>query len=289
MALKDIISNAELKDDATIKIGDQEYNVGELRAELSAPPEGYIPRAEFDRQAAQMGEMTQSVQALLAAAAKQTDAAPGDAPTRQDPKSMLREALSSLLGSDEYDYEADKYVGPAMKKAREQARDESLKGFDERFNPVKEKLEKDVTGLTKRLALAEGRAWYRQAKSEIPENPQTKKPYSLQEIAGLAFQHKILDNDGWPDYDAVLDRMTAPKRQQTEIEKAREEGRKEGIRIARDINRQNLIGMPGGRSARIGETKPPIDTSNMSPRQMFDAALGAAVQDPEVMGDVEEA
>ncbi len=290
MALKDIISNAELKDDAEITVGDQTFKVGDLRAELSAPPEGYVPRADYDRQTTQMGEMTQSVQALLAAASKQADIVPGEA-ARQDPKTMLREALSSLLGSDEYDYEADKYVGPAMRKATEKAREESLKGFDERFNPVREKLEKNVDGLTKRLALAEGKTWYRQATraGEIPENPQTKKPYTFQEIASLAFQHKILDNDGWPDYDAVTERLNAPRRQQTEVEKAREEGRREGVRLARENARQNLIGLPGGRSARVGDTKPPIETAGKSANQLFQEALGLAVQDPEVMGQVDEA
>ena len=289
MALKDIISNADLKDDTMLKIGDQEYKLGDLRAELSAPPEGYVPREELDRVTGQMGEMNRNVSALLAAASKQADAAPGE-PVRQDPKTMLREALSSLLGSDEYDYEADKYVGPAMRKARDQARDESLKGFNEQFNPVKEKLEKNVDGLTKRLALSEGKTWYRQASraGEIPENPQTKKPYTFQEIASLAFQHKILDNDGWPDYDAVTERLNAPKRQQTEVEKAREEGRKEGVRLAREGARNNLIGLPGGRSARIGDTKPPIDTAGKTASQLFNEALGLAVADPEIMDQVDE-
>jgi len=237
--------------------------------------------------------MNTSVQALLAAAAKNVDAAPpADPNVRQDPKQMLREALGSLLGSDEYDYEADKYVGPAMKRARDQARDEALKGADEKYNPRLEKIEKEKDGLTKRLALTEGRLWYRQAKKagEIPDNPQTKQPYTLQEIASLAFTNKILDADGWPDYDSVTERLNAPKRQQTEIEKAREEGRREGIRIARERGRSELIGMPGGRSARVGgDNKPAIDTAGKTAGQLFNEALGLAIQDPEIIGALDEA
>jgi hypothetical protein len=87
----------------------------------------------------------------------------------------------------------------------------------------------------------------------------------------------------------VLDRLNAPKRQQTEIEKAREEGRRQMAKEIRDGRRADLISLPGGRSARIGDTKPPIDTAGKTAQQMFAEALGAAVQDPEILGELEEA
>lgn len=291
MALKEILNNPELKDDAELTIGDKTYRAGDLRSELNAPPEGYVPREEYDRTRSGYEQLATSVQALLATAAKNADADTG-AVSRQpsDPKQMLRDALGSLLGEETYNYDADKYVGPAMKLAQERAREEALAKFKEQFEPTKAELEQKVTGLTKRLALDAGRLWYRQAlkANEIPENPQTKKPYSLQEIATMAFQTKALDNDGWPDYDRVLDNITAPQRHQSELERAREEGRREGIRLAREQARNNLIGLPGGRAARIGEAKPAIDTSGKSANQLFAEALGLAVTDPEVMGQVEE-
>lgn len=283
MALKDIISNQELKDDAEIMIGDQKMKVGDLRAEFSSPPSGYVPQTEYDRLAQQHGQLTGTLTSFLNSATAAADKTDG-APPPQDPREVLKSALTELLGDKGYDYDKDQYVGPAMKTAAERARKEALEEAESRFNPKLSALETAQKTALERQALVEEKAWYRSNRDQIPTNSQTGKPYTSVELRKIALHNKVVDEQGWPDYDALLDRMTAPKRQQDAIQAAREEGRMAGIREARDAARNNLIGLPGGRSAGVGDGgKPPIDTEGKSPRQILDEALNSALGDPDIL------
>lgn len=163
--------------------------------------------------------------------------------TQPDPKSVADQLLAALRSGDskiDIFKEPGDYFKPLVDK---------LNAFDTW------KAEQDRIIAADRKAIQDSFAWHlkNQIRRDFRAHNDWPKDYKIENAVQYAKDNKLVDEMGYPDFDAVHERVTAPIRQQSEIERIKAEAKAEGAREAEaNLRTKNaFVPLPGGNGAGI--------------------------------------
>lgn len=268
--LDDILGNKELGDDQEISIGENKFNLGELRARNA---ERETLRGERESMARERDDyrgkfetISQATTRLLSDASRAADADAALAPPKS-PKDQLREALGPLLEEDDGTKALfeDKVFGKALSKVEERAYNRSLEkqtALEEKLARLEENLTKGFEGLTRAQVVERANRWYDVNKSEIPKVD--GKRMSLDAIHNYAVERNIV-RPGQPnivDYDRALEVLTEPQRVEARMtdaerrgyEKGLEQGRAQAGRVIPIFGDRSAGATPGDKISTVGKS-----------------------------------
>ncbi len=279
--LLDILANRDLADDQEIKIGEETYNLGDLRA-VNAERETF--KTERDRIAAERDDFrtkfdkqSSTLTELLGDAHKRASAEVDDQPAVKSPQDVLREALSPLLETDDGTKALfeDKVFGKALNKVEERAYNRAKAEYDALAAKVSEVETGLKTGF-ERMTVAQLNqrldSWYGANRAEIPKGEDGKR-LSREAVHRYGVEHNItVPNTQLIDYDRVLDVITEPQRFEARVKEAKDAGYKEGLEQGRAqagkvipiFGDRSAGGTPGDKISTVGKSAKQIVSENLA-------------------------
>ena len=272
-------------DDATeLTIGDKTFKLGDLKGEYTNERTQREALAkERDTLRTSYNDLDSSVRTLLGAAGRAAEGGGGDNPPAPvDHRAAIRDSLKEILGPEDPTNALfeDKLFGRAFKTVEERMA-ERLTALqtkqDESLKAVQDMVNKGFQSLAGAQVVERENRWYGENRSEIPKGQNGKK-ITLEQMRQFCDNNAIyIPNTQLRDFDRALDTLTAPARRQTEIEAAREEGRRLGQQEAR-TNGAKVIPLITERGAG-GMPKGDYNTTGKSARQIVSERIGQGLQD----------
>lgn len=289
MTLDEILGNKELGDDQEIQIGENKFNLGELRGMRSERDTFRTERERIAQERDQIrGEkdtLAASVTDLLSKAGKaaETEAA---APAPQD---QLLDAMRKLVAKDD-GTEAlfnDPVFGKALSAVEERAYQRAKKEQDllrNEFDGIKGELKNGFEAMTRAQINERAERWYSDNRTDIPKGEDGKK-LSLQAIHKYGAERGMVRQDApnLVDYDRVLEVLTEPARMEARMSDAEKRGFEKGMQAAREAAGK-VIPIFGDRSAgAIPGDK--ISTVGKSAKQIVSERLAQGLADLSAVND----
>ena len=272
-----ILGNKELGDDREIKIGEETYNLGDLRAvnaeRESLRGERETLARERDDFRGKYEKQSSTLTELLGDAHKRASEEL-EAPA---PKS-IKEQLREIVGTDEDPaltalFE-DKVFGKALTTVEQRAYDRAKKefeGLEAKFTDLQDKMTKGFEGMTVAQLNERAERWYSDNRTDIPKGEDGKK-MSLRAIHDYAMERNMVKaGTRLIDYDAALEQLTEPTRREAQMTEAEKRGFQKGLEAGRR-GAAEVIPIFGDRSAG-GTPEERISTAGKSRQQMIQEAL----------------
>lgn len=160
-----------------------------------------------------------------------------------DPKSVADQLLAALRSGDskiDIFKEPGDYFKPLIDK---------LNAFDAW------KAEQDKIIAADRKAIQDSFKWHidKQVKRDFRAYNDWPKDYKVENVVQYAQQNRLVDEFGYPDFDAVHERVTAPIRERANVDKIRADALAEGRKQAEAELRQHnaFVPLPGGNGSGI--------------------------------------
>src|SRR5271166_952901 len=205
-----------LKEDAPAEIefqlGDQttKLSISELRNLAAERDSAKAAAAQHEQMAnataQRLAQLEQSQATLLANAARSVEADQN----RPDAVQIVLDRVRTALNPDQgYDFSKDKYLSPALEKARQDADALANAKVGQLLEGLKPVFAAQAASSNTALQVAveeKERAIF----NAFPDRPTDK---TLEDVRHYAMHNRILDQRGWPDIRAALESMTVPARQ----------------------------------------------------------------------------
>jgi hypothetical protein len=312
MAIKDILSNPKYGNDLTLTVGDETFNIGEIRA---------LPAAERKALTAQIEERQNTLgQAELAFAAKFQEAvkagwiaqdgkivapvATARVETVKTPTvTELRAAAAAEYGlSDD-----DPLLGPVVKamKAELAQRDQRLTELQTKldalpgqFDSLKSTLTDGLGRVTGVVNTSVGRYLNDQYQSQFASATKdlpTGVKVDYEAAYKYASDHKLADKDGFLQINEAVDRLTWNDRKKAELDKERADLIAKTTKDLEDKNRLATLTPPQSRNPLHSTAKPAdgefnpynerTDSKGNKVKQVktFEEAMSEAMGDEDVL------
>jgi hypothetical protein len=260
MSWKQVLDDkSKYPDDLKLNINGLEVSVGDLRA------------ANAQREAALKERETLADQKINEAATFYSDLVKQQDELAKKQSTAQASVTQPAAGGQGLTWEQLK-ADPLFKPVAQQLEDAQKAAVE-----AKKLAEEQAKQYQQGYAWALNHAWKRDFESIGERDPNI----DLKAVLKFAVDEKVTDEAGVPDVRKAYDRMTAGKRQEAAIAKAREEGLREGQQKAllASIPKPGLSGL---RSAPETGQAPKAYGS-------LDEALAAAKQDPDLMGQLSAA
>jgi hypothetical protein len=278
--LLDILANKDLKDDQEIKIGEETYNLGDLRAvnterETFRTERDNIAK-ERDKYRTDHDTLSATVTDLLGKAGR---AAEHDLETQPpaDPKEGFIDSLRKLVEKDDGTDALfkDPVFGKALTSVEERAYKRAKADFDAlsgKFSELETGMKKGFEGMTVAQLNERAERWYGTNRAEIPKGEDGKK-VSMQAIHKYGMDHNmVVPGTQLIDYDRVLDVITEPQRLEAKMSEAEKKGYEKGLEMGRAqagkvipiFGDRSAGGAPGDKISTVGKSAKQIVSENLA-------------------------
>ena len=284
--LLEILANKDLADTQEIKIGEETYNLGDLRA-VNAERETYRTERdtiakERDKYRIDHDTLSASVTDLLAKAGKAAEREV-EAPAAEDPRKSFIESLRTLTQEDDGTKALfeDKVFGKALKTVEDRAyaRAEAKQAaLEAELKEMREGMNKGFQSMTQAAISERAERWYSDNRTDIPKGDDGKK-LSLQAIHKYGAERGMVrvDAPNLVDYDRVLEVLTEPARAEARMTEAEKKGYEKGLHDGRAAAGK-VIPIFGDRSAG-GTPGDKISTVGKSAKQIVSERLAQGLAD----------
>ncbi len=277
--LLDILANKDLGDDQEIKIGEETYNLGDLRAvnaerETLRTERDTIAK-ERDKYRTDHDTLSATVTDLLGKAGKAAEHEIETPPV--DPKEGFIDSLRKLVEKDDGTgalFE-DKVFGKALKSVEDRAYQRAKAEYDALAAKVSEVETGLKTGF-ERMTVAQLNqrldSWYGANRAEIPKGEDGKR-LSREAVHRYGVEHNItVPNTQLIDYDRVLDVITEPQRLEARMTEAEKRGYEKGLEMGRAqagkvipiFGDRSAGGTPGDKISTVGKSAKQIMSENLA-------------------------
>lgn len=280
-ALDDILGNKELGDDQEITIGENKFNLGELRGlrterETLRTERESLAR-ERDDYRGKYDTVSQAATKLLAEAGAAAERE-GREPPPKSAKDQLREVLSPLLEEDDGTKALfeDKVFGKALKTVEQRAYDRSQKEMEQiraDFKTLQDNLKQGFEGLTRAQVFERAQRWYDVNRNDIPKGDDGKR-LSLDAIHKFAADRNMVrpESPNLVDYDRALEVLTEPQRVEARMSEAEKKGYEKGLEAGRSqagrvipiFGDRSAGGTPGDKISTVGKSQKQIVSENLA-------------------------
>ncbi len=278
--LLDILANKELKDDQEIKIGEETYNLGDLRA-VNAERETFRTERdniakERDKYRTDHDTLSATVTDLLGKAGKAAEREI-EQPPAKDPRETLIESLRTLTEKDDPSEALfkDEVFGKALSKVEERAYKRAKADLDAltaKFGEVETGMKTGFERMTVAQLNERAERWYGTNRAEIPKGEDGKK-VSMPAIHKYGIDHNmVVPGTQLIDYDRVLDVITEPQRLEAKMSEAEKKGYEKGLEMGRAqagkvipiFGDRSAGGAPGDKISTVGKSAKQIVSENLA-------------------------
>jgi hypothetical protein len=283
--LLEILANKDLADTQEIKIGEETYNLGDLRA-VNAERETFrterdtIAR-ERDEFRGKLDKQSETVIDVLGGAHKRALAEVETPP--EDPRKSFIESLRTLTAEDDGTKALfeDKVFGKALSAVEERAYQRAkkdLEAIEAKIKGIDDGMKAGFEGMTRAQISERAERWYSDNRTEIPKGEDGKK-LSLQAIHKYGAERGMVraDAPNLVDYDRVLEVLTEPARAEARMTEAEKKGYEKGLQDGRAAAGK-VIPIFGDRSAG-GTPGDKISTVGKSAKQIVSERLAQGLAD----------